>query len=123
MIANSILEVLLNEGGALKPTCKIINDNGWLRDCGQPWNFQALALWVRNPHIAGEVEINSKNKSKDQKSLPSNEQYRIVLAIWDSVVDPSKLHQARKLLDENYRKLKGFTVEEPRLHFDRSDFL
>lgn len=106
VIANSILDVLLNEGGALKPTCKIINDNGWIRDCRQPWNFQALAHWVRNPHIAGEVEINSKNKGKDQKNLLSNEQYQIVSAVWDSVVDPSKLHQARKLLDENYRKLK-----------------
>lgn len=67
-IANSIVDVFLNEGGCLKQTCKIINARGLFRDCG-PWNFQALAHWIRNPHVGGQVEINAKNKNKDQSQL------------------------------------------------------
>lgn len=106
IIANSILDVLLNEGGSLKTTCGLINDKGWLRGCGKPWNSQALAHWIRNPHVAGQVKINAKNKELDQKDLPENEKYKAVKSAWEPVVDLRKLEAANKLLDENYRKLK-----------------
>jgi site-specific DNA recombinase len=106
VLANSMLDALLNEGGTLKATCRIINDKGWFRDCGEPWNFQALAHWIRNPHVAGQVEINSRNKDKDQSKLPENDRYKIVQAAWEPVVDLDKLMRARSLLDENFRSLK-----------------
>ena len=106
IIANSIIDTLLNEGGSLKPTCHIINEKGWFRDCGKPWKSQTLAHWIRNPHIAGEVEINAKNRKEDQATLSENERYKVVEAVWDPVVEPKKLAEARRLLDENYRSLK-----------------
>ena len=105
VIANSILDTLLNEGGSLKPTCRIINSKGWLRECGEVWNFQALSHWINNPHIAGEVEINAKNKHKDQSTLKESQQHRVVKAVWEPVVDLTKLKQARLLLKDNFERL------------------
>ena len=110
-IANSIIDVLLNESGCLKSTCKIINGRGWFRDCG-PWNFQALAHWIRNPHVAGQVEINAKNKNKDLSQLAETEKYQLLDAMWEPVIEREKLEAARKLLDENYRKLKVSTWQD-----------
>ncbi len=106
VIANAIVDALLNEGGCLKATCRIANSRGWLRDGGKAWNFQALAHWIRNPHVAGQVELNRKNKDKDQFLLQDSERYQLIDAAWEPVVDREKLAAARKLLDENYRKLK-----------------
>lgn len=109
VIANSIIDTLLNEGGCLKETCRIINQNGWLKSADKSWNFQALAHWIRNPHVAGQVELNPKNKSKDQSALTDNDQYELLDSVWEPIVDREKLAAARKLLDENYRKLKVST--------------
>jgi site-specific DNA recombinase len=112
VIAGSILDVLLNEGGSLRNTCRIINANGWLRDTDGPWNFQALAHWIRNPHVAGQVELNPKNKSKDPSTLQDNDRYELIEAVWEPVADREKLMAARKLLDENFTRLKVSTWKD-----------
>ncbi len=109
VVATSIVDVLLNEGGGLKQTCRIINARGWHRDGVKPWNFQALQHWIQNPHIAGQVELNPKNKDKDQSNLHDNDQYQLLEAVWDPVVDRNKLMEARKLLQDNFKRLKVST--------------
>ena len=112
IIANSIIETLLNEGGGLKQTCRIINSKGWIRDCGKTWNFQALAHWIQNPHVAGHVELNPKNKGRDQTKLPDNDRYQILDAVWKPVIDRKKLSEARRLLSENFTRLKVATWKQ-----------
>jgi hypothetical protein len=78
VIANSMIDVLLDEGGCLRVTCRIINERGWLRDCDKSWNFQSLAQCIRNSHIAEQVELNLKNKNKDQTKLLDGEWYQLI---------------------------------------------
>lgn len=79
----------------------------------RPWNLQALRNWLRNRALIGEVQVNLKNKNKDQAKLKSSEKYEIVPASWDPLIDRDKWELANKMLDDNYRRKK---VEKWKYH-------
>jgi site-specific DNA recombinase len=106
LIADNILDILLNQAGYLAKTVELIEQEGYKREDGQPWDEKSLARWIRSRALIGEIEQNQKNKDKDQATLPEHERYKIVPAVWEPVVDKDKWQRANDLLDQNHEKLK-----------------
>jgi len=54
---------------------------------------------LHNLAYLGKKEINKKYK--DKENIPENRQYRVVEAVWPSIMDEEKFHRIQKLLKAN----------------------
>lgn len=106
IIADEILDILVNRAGYLTKATQMIADAGYTRENGEAWSFQTLAKWVRSKAIIGEVEVNSKYKTKAQEKLSETKRFKVVKAVWEPLVDIDKWKKANELLDANLHKLK-----------------
>lgn len=106
IIADEILDILLNQAGSAARAVELITEAGFTREDGQNWDEKTLARWIRSRALIGETELNRKNKDKDQSTLREGDRYKTFKAVWEPVVDREKWQRANDLLDENYRKLK-----------------
>ena len=113
IIANEMIDILLERSGYLAKAVFLINKEGYRRPNGSPWDEDSFARWIRQRALIGEVEVNRKNKEKNQAYLPDSEKVKIVPAVWDPLVEPERWLRANELLRQNYRKLK---VEKWRYH-------
>ncbi|MGE0171198.1 MAG: recombinase family protein [Oligoflexales bacterium] len=106
ILADEILEIVVNQAGFLGRAVELINAAGYKREGGVSWTSNSLAGWIRNRGLIGQREVNRKNKNKDQDRLSESLKYRVVPAVWEPLVDEQRWIQANELLDRNYRKLK-----------------
>lgn|GEM_PF-2208091 len=106
IIANEMIHILLEESGYLSRAVYLINKRGFKRIDGTPWDEDSFARWVRQRALIGEIEINRKNRKKNQTYLPESEKVKIVQAVWPPVLEKARWLQANELLKQNYQKLK-----------------
>lgn len=106
IIAKDMFDILIHKAGSLQKTVDIITVQGYRRDHGNCWDCQSLARWIRNRALIGEVEVNARNKKKDQEKLSETEQYKVVQAVWEPVIERDTWKKANEILVNNYRKLK-----------------
>lgn len=65
------------------------------------WSTQSMQALLRNHAYIGLREVNAKNKNKDQDHLKPYEQYQIVKASWEAIIDKKVFNSVQKSLDEN----------------------
>ena len=106
IIADDLLDILINEAGYATKAVELIKEKGYRKDDGQNWDEKSFCRWVRNKKLIGEVEVNKKNIKRDQSKLTEAEKYKVVPAVWEPVVAKEKWLKANEILDENYEKLK-----------------
>lgn len=113
IIANEMLDILLEKAGYLAKAVALINEREFKRLDGKPWDEDSFARWIRQRALVGEVEINRKNRKRNQTNLAEADKVKIVPAVWDSLLDKEKWARANDLLDKNHQKLK---VEQWKYH-------
>ncbi len=106
VIGNDMIDIFLDSANGLKDATLIINEKGYRKAGNKNWTPESLRHWIRSRAIIGEVELNAKNKSKDQAKLSENKRYQIFNAVWEPVINKDKWLAANNKLDENYRRLK-----------------
>ncbi len=99
------------ECGSLLNTARAMNNHGYRtksytsrRDkVHPPRNFvrSSLKHILMNYAYIGKKEINKKKKYLDQKKLKKHEQYRIVPAVWEPIIDEETFSKVKHLLKEN----------------------
>lgn len=97
--------------GSILSTASAMNDNGFRtkeytsrRDEFHPadtFSYSSVQHLLTNHAYIGKKEINKKKKAKDQGKLPENERYRIVDAVWESIIDEEKFYKVQDLLKKN----------------------
>ena len=99
------------ECGSLLATVRTMNNHGYRtksytsrRDkVHPPRNFvrSSLKHILMNYAYIGKKEINKKKKYLEQDKLKKHEQYRIVPAVWDPIIDEETFVKVQHLLKEN----------------------
>ena len=85
---------------------ELIREAGYTREGGTPWDENSLCRWVRSRALIGELEINEKNRGRDETNLPDPERYKVVPAVWPPIIERDRWDRANALLDRNYKMLK-----------------
>lgn len=106
IIANELLDILLEKAGYVSKAVELYREAGFVREGGKAWDDNSLIRWIRSRALVGEIELNRKNKNKDQDKLKEDDRYRVISSQWPCVVDKDKWLRANALLDENYCKRK-----------------
>jgi site-specific DNA recombinase len=106
IIAEEIFDILTEKAGYITKAVQLIREAGYARDGGVAWDDSSLCRWVRNRALIGEIELNEKNRGREETNLPESERYKVVPAVWGAVVDRKKWERANALLDRNYKMLK-----------------
>ncbi len=118
LIPNEREKVLINfaydtylECGSILETAKILNRHGYRtkeytsrRDKFHPAKefCYSSVQWILTSHAyIGKKEVNKKKRVMDQEKLPENEKYRIVDAVWESIIDERKFNSVQNLLKKN----------------------
>jgi site-specific DNA recombinase len=118
LIPNEKEKVLVNfafdtylQCGSILETAKMINRHGFRtkefssrRDKFHPaeeFCYSTVQCILTNHAYTGKKEINKKKRTLSQDSLPENERYRIVEAVWEPIIDEDKFYAVQALLKKN----------------------
>ena len=77
------------------------------------WSCETLGHLLKSPAYIGYLEVNKRNKSKDQSKLKAHQQYNLVKASWDGIVSPIDFYNVQRLLEE--------ALKQERDRLDRSE--
>jgi site-specific DNA recombinase len=121
---NFCFDTYLECGSVLK-TCAIVNAKGYrtkeyaTRDGkvhpSKEFTYTSMLKLLTNLAYIGKREINKKWMHKSQDSLPEDRRYKIVDAVWESIIDKEKFYKAQKLLKENLQH--KYNGAKPTRHF------
>jgi site-specific DNA recombinase len=65
------------------------------------FSYSSTVQMLTNLAYIGKKEINKKKRVLDQEKLPENQQYRVVDARWEPIVDEEKFYKVQELLKRN----------------------
>ena len=99
------------ELGSLAKLRDYLNDNGYRtkkyttksgkKAGGSVWSRQSLLNLLTNVKLTGKIAVNSANKDYDQSELPTEQQYRLVNAVWPAIISQSVFEQTQEKLKTN----------------------
>ena len=116
IIVQEIFDTFLKIG-AINPTCDALNQKGYRTKVwctksgknkgGKPYVFSTLYALLTHYAYIGKIEVNSKNRYKDQATLPESNQRKIVDAKWKPIISENIFLRVKKILQENNRLFKN----------------
>ena len=123
-IVNLCFDTYLECGSVLK-ACEIVNAKGYhtkeyMTRCGEihsgkKFAYTSMLKLLTNLSYIGEKEVNKKWMHKEQDSLPEEQKYKTVKAVWEPIVDKDKFYKVQKLLKENCQH--KYNGAKPTKHF------
>jgi len=124
IIVNFCFDTYLECGSVLK-TCEIVNLKGYRTKeyltrsgkfhSGKKFGYTPMLTLLHNLAYIGKREINKQWMNKPQSELLEDKRYKVVDAIWDSIVDKEKFDKVQKLLEENMQH--KYNGAKPTKHF------
>lgn len=106
IIAGEIFNIVIHKARNIATAVEIVNQAGYYRENGKPWDLKTLPTWIRHPALIGEVHMNRETKDEDQERKPEGDRFKVVPAVWDPVVEKETWLSANRILDERYGDLK-----------------
>ncbi len=106
IIAGEIFNIIIHRARNLATAVEIINQAGYYRENGKPWDIKSLPTWIRHPALVGEVHVNRTSKYEDQERKPESERFKIIPAVWEPVIEKEFWLAANQILEERYGLLK-----------------
>lgn len=110
MAVNFGMDKCLELGSAVR-AMKALNDRGFRtkeytsrrgkHHLAKKFSYSSTIQMLTNLAYIGKKEINKKKKGLDQTKLPESQQYKIVPARWEAIVDEEKFWKVQELLKKN----------------------
>ncbi len=103
--------------GSFNQVSKVLNAAGYLTPVqgkagGKKWDRASIDIMLSNYAYIGKVEVNRKNKVKDQDRLKDDEKYNIVDAQWNGFISEELFDEVQALIARQ-RTLRANTVAAP----------
>ncbi|MEZ4740895.1 MAG: recombinase family protein [Bdellovibrionota bacterium] len=76
---------------------------------GSLWNRQSLLNILTNVKLIGKVKVNTANKNSVQDQLPPEQKYKLVDAVWPSILDKDIFDQIQIRLRSNKKLQRKHT--------------
>ena len=99
--------------GSLLETAKILNRKGFRTKeyttktgkfrPSKEFCYSSVQLLLTNQAYIGKKEINKSKRYNQNDQTPEREQYRIVNAVWDPIVDEKKFFDVQALIKRNHK--------------------
>jgi site-specific DNA recombinase len=125
VIVNFAVDTYL-ECGSLLETMRKVNGRGYRTKeymsrrgkvhAAREFTYTGIQWILMNPAYIGKKEVNKRNRSKDQSTLPENRRYRLVDAVWDPILDEGKFYRVQALMKKNGRS-KHNAARRPRHNY------
>lgn len=114
VIADEIVDILLNKSGDVPKTIRFLKENNYKKDGNLDWDSSSFIRWIRNFALIGKREVNKGNKNIAQENLPEKERYKVVKSPWNALLDEEKWQRANERITENHctRKVEQWTFWE-----------
>lgn len=116
-LVNTIFQTYLNSR-SFRKTCKYLNDTGYHTKSyfsknntfykGNRFNYQRLSHILKNQLYIGKIEINKKNKDKEQSSLPFEQRYYITDGKHTPLINHDLFYKTQLLIANNTQIKKSF---------------
>jgi len=100
--------------GSFNQVSKVLNAAGYttpkqITAGGKKWDRASIDIMLSNYYYIGKVEVNRKNKYKDQSKLKDEDTYKIVDAQWEGFISEELFNEVQALILRQ-RTLRANTI-------------
>lgn len=113
-VVRTIFETYL-ETNSFRKTCSFLNEKGYTTKTymsrkevfhkGYKFKPQILSSILTNYIYIGKLEVNKRNKSKDQERIGEEEKYKIIEGKQKPIIDEALFYSVQEKIEQNRRKL------------------